>query len=163
MIVKDPPHALNHVLLCTDGSPFAEQAVDFWGRLPKVSEPRVVVLNIIPKLFSGFSSELKSVTPDLLKVLAKVPGSRTAIVNRAKDILERYDIEVKTKLREQEYAAEEILKEEKEVDYDLIIMGYRGAKYRGKSSAGSQSLAVAMQSQTSVLIYQPKAGNGGER
>lgn len=159
MIVKNPPNVINQVLVCTDGSPFIEQAIDFWGRLPKVNEPRVVVLNIIPELFSGFSSELKSVTPDLLKVLSKVPGSRTAVVNRARDILERYGIEVKTKLREREYAAEEILKEEKEVDYDLIVMGYRGAKYRGVQAAGSQALAVAMQSQTSVLIYQPRVKN----
>ncbi|MDP3244172.1 MAG: universal stress protein [bacterium] len=156
LIVKDPPKTLNQVLVCTDGSPFAEMAANFWGKLSKEHEPRAVVLNIIPQLFSGFSSEFKSVTPDLLKVLAKVPGSRTKVVNRAKDILERYGIEVKTKLREREYAAEEILKEEREVDYDLIVMGYRGRKYRTKIQAGSQSLEVAKNSQTSVLIYQPR-------
>lgn len=156
LIVKDPPKTLNQVLVCTDGSPFAEMAANFWGRLAKEHEPRAVVLNIIPQLFSDFSSELKSITPDLLKVLAKIPGSRTKVVNRTKDILERYGIEVKTKLREKEYAAEEILKEEKEVDYDLIIMGYRGRKYRTKTQAGSQSLEVAKNSQASVLIYQPR-------
>lgn len=156
LIVKDPPKVLNHVLLCTDGSPFAEMAANFWGKLPKDHEPRVVVLNIIRPLFSDFSSELKSITPDLLKVLTKIPGSRTKVLNRTKDILERYGIEAKTKLREKEYAAEEILKEEKEVDYDLIIMGYRGQKYRNKVEVGSQGLAVVKHSQTSVLIYQPR-------
>lgn len=156
LIVKDPPKTLNQVLVCTDGSPFAEMAANFWGRLSKEQEPRAVVLNIIPPLFSDFSSELKSITPDLLKVLAKIPGARTNVINRTKDILERYGIEVKTKLREREYAAEEILNEEKEVDYDLIIMGYRGRKYRTKTQAGSQSLEVAKNSQASVLIYQPR-------
>lgn len=156
LIVKEPPKVLNQVLICTDGSPFAEMAANFWGKLPKEHEPRAVVLNIIPPLFSDFSSEFKSVTPDLLKVLAKVPGPRTKVLNRTKDILERYGIEVKTKLREKEYAAEEILKEEKEVDYDLIVIGYRGEKYRAKKKAGSQSLEVAKHSQTSVLIYQPR-------
>lgn len=154
LVVKDPPNVLNQVLLCTDGSPFAEAAVNFWSRLPKAHEPRVVVLNIIPQLFSRFSSELKSVTPDLLKVLARIPGKRTAVMNRAKDILEKYGIEVKIKLRECEYAAEEILKEEEEGDYDLIVMGYRGTKYRSKTKAGSQSLAVVKRSCTSVLVYQ---------
>lgn len=156
LIVKDPPKVLNQVLIGTDGSPFAEMAANFWGKLPKEHEPRAVVLNIIPRLFSEFSSELKSITPDLLKVLAKVPGSRTKILHRTKDILEQYGIEVKIKLRECEYAAEEILKEEKEVDYDLIIMGYRGEKYRHNKKAGSQSLEVVKNSQTSVLIYQPR-------
>ncbi len=156
LVVKDPPKVLNHVLLCTDGSPFAESAAHFWGTIPKEYEPRVAVLNIIPPLFSAFSSELKSVTPDLLKVLTKVSSPRTAVLHRTKDILEHYGIEVKTKLREKEYAASEILEEAQEVDYDLIIMGYRGQKYRTKAHAGSQSLEVVKYSHTSVFVYQPK-------
>ena len=123
LVVKDPPKILNRILLCTDGSVNAELAINFWGRLPKKYEPKVTILNIIPALFTRFQDELISIKEDLLKVLIHSYHPQAQVVNRGKDILERYGIETEIKLREKEYAAEEILAEEKESDYDLIVMG----------------------------------------
>ncbi|MFH1427913.1 MAG: universal stress protein [Patescibacteria group bacterium] len=152
LVVKDSSTEVKNVLLCTDGSVMAEAAIEFWGRLRKKQQPLATILNIIPKAFVRFSDELSRHKDEFLKVLSTFGGPRTEAVEKGQKILDRYSIEAKTILRERKYASEEILKEEKDGHYDLIIMGYRGRDHRGEQM-GCQSLDVVQKSKSSVLIF----------
>lgn len=153
LVVKNLPVEIREVLLCTDGSKVAESAIEFWGGLKKKKEPHVTVLNIIPKAFVRFSDELERYKKDFLKILTTFGGPRVEVANRGRLILKKFGIDASVMLREKQYAYQEILQEEKDNDYDLIVMGYRGKNYRGKNSPGSQSLEVVRRSIGSVLIY----------
>lgn len=156
LAVKNASDELNRVLLCTDGSVYSENALRFWGGFKRIEEPKAVLLNIIPEVVSRFSDEVKNVEEDLLKVYTHTSGPQAMIVNRGKEILRKYGIKVTAKLRVREYAAEEILDEARDGNYDLVVIGYRGREGRGKQ-IGSQALEVIKYAQAPVLVYQERA------
>jgi len=155
LVVKNSSTDVKKVLICADGSSIAESAIEFWGQLPKEDEPRVTILNILPKAFERFDDELERYKPELLKALTTFGGPRAEIVERGRRILKEHNIDADIILREKKYASQEILQEENEGDYSLIIMGYRGKGHRGEETLGSQGLEVVRRSTGSVLIYKP--------
>lgn len=148
-VVKEPK-TLNKIMICTDGSPHAEKAIHFWGKLKLLPQPRINVVNVIPEIYSRFKDYLEPVSENQLEMFGSLPGKRTEYIYKAKEILASYRLEAKAKLREG-YASEEILKEA-ENDYDLIIMGQRGWKNEKKRVLGRQAIRVIRQSKIPVLV-----------
>ncbi|MFT7183923.1 MAG: nucleotide-binding universal stress UspA family protein [Oceanicoccus sp.] len=164
LLVKNPPKKVRKVLLCTDGSTYAESAIDFWGRLKKSYEPQVTLLNIVPNVLGGrFQSYVDtSVRKQLLHAFLTSDNPSAKLLKRGKIILEQYGIgDVDIKLREKKYAASEIIKESEEGDYDLIVMGYQGVTEESSNKTpGTQSYEVLKHSQTSVLVHLPQKMKG---
>lgn len=154
LVVKEPTPLLHKVLICTDGSPDAVEAVHFWGRLNIPAQPRINIINVVPEIYSRFKDILEPVAESQLDVLSALPGKRTEYLYGAKDILAKYNIEAKVKLREG-HAAEEILKES-ENDYDLIVMGTGGRKGSKKDTLGRQTRRVIKQARIPVLAIRLK-------
>jgi len=153
LVVKEPK-LLHKVLICTDGSLHAEEAIHFWGKLNLPHQPKVNIINIVPEIYSRFKDILEPVSESQLDMLGALPSKRTEYLYKAKDILGKYAVKAKIKLREGQ-AAEEILKEA-ENDYDLIIMGAGGRKGDKKETIGRQTRRVIRQAKIPVLAIRPK-------
>lgn len=153
LVVKEPK-PLHKVLICTDGSLHAEEAIHFWGKLNLPHQPKVNIINVVPEIYSRFKDILEPVAESQLDMLGALPSKRTEYLYKAKDILGKYAVEAKIKLREGQ-AAEEILKEA-ENDYDLIIMGAGGRKGDKKETIGRQTRRVIRQAKIPVLAIRPK-------
>ncbi len=153
LVVKEPK-PLHKVLICTDGSLHAEEAIHFWGKLNLRHQPKVNIINVVPEIYSRFKDILEPVVESQLDMLGALPSKRTEYLYKAKDILGKYAVEAKIKLREGQ-AAEEILKEA-ENDYDLIIMGAGGRKGDKKETIGRQTRRVIRQAKIPVLAIRPK-------
>lgn len=153
LVVKEPK-PLHKVLICTDGSLHAEEAIHFWGKLNLPHQPKVNIINVVPEIYSRFKDILEPVVESQLDMLGALPSKRTEYLYKAKDILGKYAVEAKIKLREGQ-AAEEILKEA-ENDYDLIIMGAGGRKGDKKETIGRQTRRVIRQAKIPVLAIRPK-------
>jgi len=152
LVVKDP-RPLHKVLMCTDGSSNAEEAIHFYGKLSLQAQPRINVFNVVPEIYSRFRDILEPVAEHQLDMLGALPGKRTEYLYRGKDILSQYEIQAKIKLREGQ-AAEEILKEA-DNDYDLIMMGVGGRKGDKKETIGRQTRRVIRQTKIPVLAIRP--------
>ncbi len=154
LVVKEPTLLLHKVLICTDGSADAQEAIHFWSRLNIPVQPRVNIINVIPEIYGRFKDILEPVAESQLDMFGALPGKRTKYLYDAKDILAKYNIETKVKLREG-HAAEEILKEA-ESDYDLIVMGTGGRKGGKKGTLGRQTRRVIRQARIPVLAIRSK-------
>lgn len=158
LIVKEP-RQIYKVLINTDGSPSAEKAIRFWGKLNKIKQeennsgviPLVNLINVIPEVYSRFKDYLGPVSEDQLDILSSLPGERTKILFKDKKILEEYGIEAKIKLREG-HVAQEVLKEA-ERNYDLIVMGRKGQR---ASTFGHNLIPIVQQSKIPVLVIKSK-------
>lgn len=159
LIVKEPER-IDKVLICTDGSPSAEEAVRFWGKLEKMNceknklwqSPFINLINVIPQFYSRFKDYLGPVSEKQLDIFGSLPGKRTKILYKDKKVLEEYNIEAKVKLREG-HVAQEILKEA-ERDIDLIVIGRKGQR---KSTFGHNLIPIVQQSKIPVLVIKSKS------
>lgn len=145
------------VLICTDGSRFAEEAIERGGRLLKGTKPEVTILRVVPDFEKYWEyNEYAEVFKEELHKIRKlgVPKSVLASLDAGKEILDNLGIKAATKTR-QGKAADEILKEAEEGDYDLIILASYG---RGitKFLLGSVSREVVHRSKIPVLVIKGK-------
>jgi len=155
LIVKEPK-PIHKVLICTDGSYHAEESAHFWGKLNISTQPKVNIINVVPEIYSRFKDILEPVAESQLDMLGALPGKRTEFLYKTKDILAKYGIDAKIKLREGN-AAKEILKEAKN-DYDLIVMGTGGRKGDKKKTLGRQTRRVIREANIPVLAIRSQEG-----
>ena len=159
LIVKEPED-IDKVLISTDGSSSAEEAIRFWGKLNKMNSkenkswqsPSVNLINVIPEFYSRFKDYLGPVSKEQLDIMGSLPGGRTKILYKAKKVLNEYGIKAKIELREG-HLAQEILKEA-DRDYDLIVMGRKGQR---KSTFGHNLIPIVHQSKIPVLVIKSKS------
>lgn len=141
---------ITKILLSTDGSKDSISAIEFVGKIKIPTNPDINILNVIPALYSRFKDYLEPVSQSQLDVLGTLPGKRTEYLYQAKDILIKYKIDAKIKLREGS-ASEEIIDESKN-GYDLIVMGFLGRKAGKKRGLGRHTLRVCEGAKISLLI-----------
>jgi nucleotide-binding universal stress UspA family protein len=127
-VKKEVP--VKKMLLCTDGSPDAENAEIFSGFLAKKLKARLTLLAIA--------------TEDVAEEVAK-----EALKTGKKKIEKYFKLKPKTKLRTGN-AVEEILRESK--GYDLVVMGSRGLSKVKRMLVGHVSLNVEKAAETNVLV-----------
>lgn len=127
------------ILVGTDGSQQAEEAVRCAGYLAKALKARVMLLSVIPP---PEQEEKRGRAPG-------VPGEKH--LEKGKRILKRMGIEAGTKLREGD-AAEEILREAKKGRYNLVVTGSRGLSKLERLVMGHVSMNVLEKAETNVLI-----------
>lgn len=149
LLIKNPPQQLRKVLLCTDGSAEAENALKFFIDLKLTPSPQVKILNVIPATFKYFRNYLEPARESELAVLAKIKNTRTKFLYTAKQTVAAAGIKTRIKLRTGN-VADEIIKESAR-DFDLIVLGLRGRKADRKDVVGSQTRDVLIRAQCSVL------------
>ena len=137
------------ILICTDGSKYAEEAIRFGGLIAKGAKAHLTLLGVIEG-----PSEMEKVRKSLKK---------------ARDVLAQDVAALETTTR-MGHAAEEILSETEEREYDLVVVGSRGRRGITRFLLGSTAARIVQHAQISVLIVkgkQPSLGNilictGGE-
>ncbi len=111
-------------LMCTDGSKFSEEAIESGGYLIRGSAPNVTILRVVPDFEKEYReySEYAEVFKEEIHRLRKlgVPKSVAESLEEGREILGKLGIKTSTKTREGK-AAEEILKEAEEGNYNLVV------------------------------------------
>ncbi len=123
------------ILICTDGSKYAEEAIRFGGFIAKGAKAHLTLLGVIEG-------------PDETEKVRKS-------LERAKDVLAQdvAALETKTKMG---HAAEEILSETEEREYDLVVVGSRGRRGTTRFLLGSTAARIVQHTPISVLIVKGK-------
>lgn len=127
------------ILACNDGSRYAQDALRFVREIAKPANSRVTVLHVARE------------------DCAALPECR-AIVQRGREILEKAGVKTEGKIREGP-AAEEILREARERDYDLIVMGHKGKSSIREFLLGDVVSKVTHHSLRPTLVYREKKGS----
>jgi nucleotide-binding universal stress UspA family protein len=126
------------ILACTDGSRHAMGALKFTAEIAKPAKSRVTVLYV--------AREGCAALPEC--------GD---IVQRGREVLEKAGVKAETRIREGP-AAEEILREAREKDYDLIVMGHKGKSSVREFLLGDVVSKVTHHSLRPTLVYREKKG-----
>ncbi len=119
------------ILICTDGSRYAEEAIRFGGLIAKGAKAHLTLLGVIEG-----PNEMEKVRKSL---------------ERAKDLLAQDVAALETKTR-MGHAAEEILSETEERGYDLVVVGSRGRRGITRFLLGSTAARIVQHAPISVLI-----------
>ncbi|MFQ6089059.1 MAG: universal stress protein [Candidatus Methanofastidiosia archaeon] len=107
VIVVKRERNLERILMCTEGSRYAENAMKFTSEIAKKARSKVTVLCVIPNKREEYLKSAKE------------------ILKKGKELLKKRGVKAKTKVRVGE-PAEQILLEAREGEYHLIVMGYKG-------------------------------------
>ncbi|MBI3610245.1 MAG: universal stress protein [Nitrospirae bacterium] len=170
------------ILMCTDGQPYAEEAIRFGGKFAHELDADVTVLFVRPKAARGDSIHLTTARKKMGEWDLEIPGVES--LKRAKEILSEAGLVpllpsgeagVRHTFRESSEggvelhligrrpahvrlklregeSAEEILTEAVQGRYDLILTGSRGHKGFASYFVGSTALRIAEFAPCSVLI-----------
>ncbi len=117
-----------HFLICTDGSPLAEQAVTFTAPLAGAAGARVTLLGVAPR--AGDEATARAA---IESARARFPAGAAGNVRVGNP-------------------AEEILAEEQRGDYDLVVFGSRGRRGLARLVYGSVASRLARYARTPVLL-----------
>jgi len=123
------------ILICTDGSKYAEEAIRFGGLIAKGAKAHLTLLEVVEG-----PHEMEKVRKSL---------------ERAREVLAQdvAALETKTKMG---HAAEGILSETEEREYDLVIVGSRGRRGITRFLLGSTAARIVQHAPISVLIVKGK-------
>jgi nucleotide-binding universal stress UspA family protein len=123
------------ILMCTDGSPHAAKALRFGALIARKAKGPTTLLGVIER-------------PDEeRRVDRMLERTSTALCEDVPDI----DIRIR-----RGHAAEEILKETEETDYDLVVVGSRGRRGITRFLLGSTAARLARYCQAPVLIVKDR-------
>ena len=135
------------ILMCTDGSPYAERALRFGALIALSAKQPIVVLGVA----------------EHRRERGRVREALTRAEERLREQGARGVIDLQTKLRVGQ-AGEQILRETEEHQYDLLIVGSRGRRGVTRFLLGSTANRLASHSLVPVLIVRSVLGTvRGER
>jgi nucleotide-binding universal stress UspA family protein len=129
LVVKKNRPQLKRVLACTSGIDAAEAVIESGARIARAAQAEATLLHVggsVPQMYTGLDW-IKETAPDLLQ--SDTPIARH--LNRGLDIFQQEDVKAVLRVR-QGVAEEEILREARKGDYDLIVIGASGATGRMK-------------------------------
>lgn len=136
------------ILVAVDGSENSKRALIEAKEYGDVFGGDITILTVVKPMVPGHYSYLKPPTPEDNEVLEN--ASRFLLQESLK-VFDNYEGFVEAKLRRGN-PADEILREEEEEGYDLIIMGSRGLGVFSRSFLGSVSNKVLNHADTNVLV-----------
>lgn len=120
-----------HILLATDGSEHARQALEFASRLAVQAGAEMTVLGVVEHIDRETPAQLA--------------------MEDAIRLLDERGVEYETKQRYGD-PAEQILREAEQGDYDLVVMGARGRSRLTRFLTGSVSFRVIEHANIPVLV-----------
>lgn len=113
------PFSLEKALVCSGGLSHADQVTRFGGKIVQMAGASATLLHVVDPVTMEYLAHKNRISLEEFTQL-DIPQSRH--LSMEYEILGGLGIEVEMKLRHG-LAAEEILQEIREVDYDLVIMG----------------------------------------
>ena len=124
VLVARQDGGLEHILICTGGAEVAEPVVETGAWLAGAAQAQATLLHVTsvaPSMYTGLD-EIEETLPELLQTDTPVAQH----LRHGAETLERYQVISELRLRHG-VAADEILREAHEGDYDLIVTGASGA------------------------------------
>jgi len=147
---------LDRVLLPTDGSETANQAIAFAARLLGNTSCKVTLLSVVEEpVYSAFWSD-GLIAPEVLmpppeEMRGELDAKAEEVLKESAEPLRDAGVEVQAKVRFGNPAGE-ILREAEEGGYDMVVMGSHGRGALGGFLLGSVSNRVAHHAKCPVLI-----------
>lgn len=120
LVVRNPSPAIKRILVCIGGARTRRKIMRTAGRLAEEAGASVTVLHVtdpVPAMYTGLNAMDESLT-ELLQT--DTPTAR--YLRWSADYLDRHGVDAQVVMR-QGVAPEEILREARRGDYDLIVMG----------------------------------------
>jgi len=150
LVARQAGPSLERVLVCTSGANVAEPVVELGAWLAGAAHARTTLLHVsspVPSMYTGLD-EIEETLPELLQT--DTPLARH--LRRSAKILARHQVTATLKQRHG-VAADEILHETLEGNYDLIVIGASGTAGRLREwLLGNVTRQVVEHAQCSVLV-----------
>jgi len=150
LVAREVGTGLERILICTSGNDVAEPVIEIGNWLAEATHAQATLLHVTdtaPGMYTGLR-EIEETLPRLLQ-------SDTSIarhLRRGAEILERCHVPTELKLR-RGIAADQILSEAREGDYDLTVIGASGAAGRLQEwLLGNVTRQVVKHAPRSVLV-----------
>lgn len=163
LVVRRPRPSLKRTLICTGGADVSKPVIQIGGWLTRAINAHATLLHIVspvPSMYTGLE-DIEETLPELLQ-------TDTPIAQHLRDgaeILARHQVSAALRLR-YGVAADEILRETHEKDYDLVIIGASGTAGRLKEwLLGNVTRQIVEHAPCSVLVVKqgPTLGQALER
>ena len=146
---------LERILICTSGAEVAEPVIETGAWLAGAAQARATLLHVVspvPSMYTGLG-EIEETLPELLQT--DTPLARH--LRHSAEILARHQVTATLKQRHG-VAADEILREAFEGDYDLIIIGASGTAGRLREwLLGNVTRQVVEHALCSVLVVKRRS------
>jgi len=146
---------MNTILIATDGSPSANEAVDMGLELAEAEHARAVAVHVVPAMdlvpISGFGVAGAGAIPHEPNEDDRLPLDEA--IARA----EERDIALTTRLLEGDVVAQ-IVGYANAIDADLIVVGSRGHGTLASAVLGSVSRGLLREARRPVLVARRAAG-----
>ncbi|UCD91579.1 MAG: universal stress protein [Methanobacteriota archaeon] len=123
------------ILMCTEGSKHAEDAINYASDIAVKAKSEVMILSVAP-----------SDDPKIIETAGEIAG-KTAEMLKEKGV-----VEVEAKVRTG-HPAEEILTEAREGDYPLLVLGYKGTSAVADLLLGDVASKVMHHSRRPTLVF----------
>lgn len=139
-----------HILIATDGSELAEQAVEHGVALAKSIGAKVTLVTVTGLAPGMAHPQVAAHIPEIMRQVAKAAGHHLA---SAKAIAERLGIQADTVHIEKDQAYEGIIETARDRGVDLVVIGSHGWGAFKSMLLGSVSLKVLTHCTVPVLVH----------
>jgi nucleotide-binding universal stress UspA family protein len=150
LVARQAEPSLERVLVCTSGADVAEPVVEFGAWLAGAAHARTTLLHVsspVPSMYTGLE-EIEETLPELLQTDTPLAQH----LRRSAKILARHQVTATLKQRHG-VAADEILREALEGNYDLVVIGASGTAGRLREwLLGNVTRQVVEHALCSVLV-----------
>jgi len=139
---------LEKILIATDGSDSAHEALEFGLDLAAEQDAEAFVIHVAPRMDAMPCASFAVITPSIPHELTKHDREP---LNEALEIAEEKGVDVETELLKG-HPADEIVAFADTIDADLIVVGSRGHGAVASALIGSVSRGVLHESRCPVLV-----------
>jgi nucleotide-binding universal stress UspA family protein len=150
VVAQEVGTSLERILICSGGQDVAEPVIETGARLAEATHAQTTLLHVAgtaPSMYTGLTM-VDETLPELLQTDTPIAQH----LHYGAEILARHQVTAELRLRHG-VAADEILHEADEGDYDLIVMGASGATGRlSEWLLGNVTRQIVEHSPRSVLV-----------
>lgn len=150
LVAREVRPSLKRILICTGGTDVADKAVETGAWLAQAADARASLLHVVTPVASMYTGlgEIDEGLSELLQT--ETPVARH--LRHGAEILDGRQVDAELKLR-YGVAADEIVREAREGDYDLIMMGVAEKEARlSRWALGNVTREVVAKAPRSVLV-----------
>jgi universal stress protein A len=156
LVAQQMRPALEHILICTGGTEVAAQVIEMGAKLAQKLGARATLLHVVTPVASMYTG-LDEIDESLTELLqTDTPIARH--LRHGAEILERHQVSAELQLR-YGVVADEIIRESRESDTDLILIGAsKGMAQLKRLMLGEVSQQVVERASRSVLVVKEVFG-----
>ena len=139
---------MKKILVATDGSENAERTLLEAKEYAKCTDGEVTIITVVDTLVTR---PYPTVEYHTIRDDEELESVGESVLEKSMEVFEDFDGKVSTKLRRGD-PADQIIKEAKENDFDIIFMGSRGLGTFTRTILGSVSSKVLNHSKKNVMV-----------